>query len=111
MIQGDACAANVDRFRCAMAAGCSWTTIGAQCPGDGSYCQAGVCSVPSGGGIGIQGTCTCGSGQLCFEQIAGAVVAATVQCTAAAACAQIAGQGTCKPSTFIQGLCVCDSGT
>ena len=113
-IQGDACAANVDRFRCELAAGCTWSTIGADCPADGSYCQTGACYGPTGGGIGIQGTCGCGGSDTCFEQISGPVVAANVQCTTPSpgggdACARIAGQGTCLPSHWIQRLCICDN--
>jgi len=112
LIHGDACAANVDRFACALDTGCGFTTIGARCPDDGSYCQSGVCA-KTAAGLGVLGTCACPDGGVCFEQVAGSEQAAVVTCATPAPgggdpCLRVADEGVCKPSAYVTGLCVCD---
>jgi hypothetical protein len=55
---------------------------------------------------------------VCFEQVGGTVQQGSgeeVQCAVPGAgsgdvCARIEGQGTCRPSEAVSGLCVCDNG-
>ena len=121
-ITGDTCALHVDETTCLGEAGCQWYGLGRPCPADGSYCQSGVCQSPSGGGGGSAGggaACACPDGGVCFEQIGGTTQdmggAYDVECAAPAAgsgdeCARIQGQGTCRASEEVGGLCICDNG-
>jgi hypothetical protein len=122
-LSGDACAAHIDQASCVADSPCQWYALGRPCPGDGSYCQSGVCQDPNaGGGSGSGGAgaaCACPDGGVCFEQVGGTVQQGSageeIQCAVPGAgsgdaCARIEGQGTCRPSETVSGLCVCDNG-
>jgi len=121
-ITGDTCAVHVDETTCLGQSGCQWYGLGRPCPADGSYCQSGVCQSPNGGGSTTDsgGTaCACPDSGVCFEQIGGTTQdmggAYDIQCAVPAAgsgdaCSRIEGQGTCRASEAVSGLCVCDNG-
>jgi hypothetical protein len=126
-VSGDMCAVHVDQTSCMAESGCQWFGLGRPCPTDGSYCQSGVCQAPgsgsgsSGSGSGASGGvgCACSDGGVCFEQIGGPAQmtgsSPQIMCTVPAAgsgdpCTRIVGEGTCKDSETVSGLCICDNG-
>lgn len=122
-VTGDTCAVHVDQTTCLTESGCQWYGLGRPCPTDGSYCQSGVCQGPnagSGSGSASGGAaCACPDGGVCFEQIGGTAQdmggTADIQCAVPAAgsgdvCARIEGEGTCRDSETVSGLCICDNG-
>jgi len=121
-IEGDACAARLDKASCAADLSCTWFALGRPCPVSDSTCPSGVCqSSSSGGGGGGTGTgsaaCVCFDGGVCFEQVGGTVQPAggpVIECAAVPdqgdRCALIEGQGHCVASPNVTGLCICDNG-
>lgn len=62
---------------------------------------------------------TCPGGGVCFEQVGRTVQQGgdvdEIQCTVSGAgsgdaCGRIEGEGMCRPSETVSGLCVCDNG-
>jgi hypothetical protein len=126
-ISGDTCAVHIDQTSCVAQSGCQWFGLGRPCPADGSYCQSGVCQGPSSSGSGTGSgsasggaACACPDGGVCFEQIGGPaqqtggggdqIMCAVPAAGSGDACARIEGEGTCRDSETVSGLCICDNG-
>jgi len=121
-LSGDPCAVHMDQTACLAEDGCGWYAYGRPCPGDGSYCPAGVCQSTAGSGSGSgsgSAACACPDGGVCFEQLGGPAQQGggepTIACTTPAPgdgdpCLRIEGQGTCSDSPTVSGLCMCDNG-
>ena len=118
---GDMCTTHVDEVSCTAETGCQWFGLGRPCPDDGSYCQSGVCQSPNSGSGSAGGgaACACPDGGVCFEQIGGPAQMSgsgeEIMCTTPSAgsgdpCARIEGEGTCRASETVSGLCICDNG-
>lgn len=115
------CTAHVDEASCSAEQTCAWYGFGTPCPADQPDCRRGVCEWPAATLMGdgtADARCACPDDEVCFEQAGGPpqpVDRPELQCIEPTAgtgdpCARIADQGTCKPSTTIRDLCLCDNG-
>jgi len=115
------CTTHLDETSCGAEPACAWYGFGTPCPVDQPSCRRGVCEWPAATVTGdgtADAQCACPDGEVCFEQAGGPPQPAdrpALQCIEPAdgvgdPCARIEGQGTCKTSTTIRDLCLCDNG-
>ena len=125
-ISGDSCAVFTTAASCQSDTACMWFGTGCACPPNdpSCVCSPGVCGAIDGAGSGSgsgssTAGCACSDGGVCYEQIGGPAEQSDngpqIECTTPSAgsgdaCARITGQGTCRDSATVAGLCICDNG-
>ena len=123
-LTGDQCAVYTNDQTCNADTACTWYGTGCACPPNdpSCTCSPGACGSKSGGGSGggsgsAMAGCACSDGGVCYEQIGGPATSSppTIECATPAAgsgdpCGRIQGEGTCRDSTTVSGLCLCDNG-
>ncbi len=126
VLSGNTCSLHTSATTCQMEMDCTWLGTGCACPPNDPTCTCseGTCASTSGSGSGSgsgsSGTgCACPNGGVCYEQIGGPAQQSgtepQIECTTPTAgtgdpCTRIAGEGTCRDSPTVSGLCVCDNG-
>lgn len=123
-LSGDQCAVYTETQSCNADTNCTWLGTGCACPPNdpSCTCSAGACASKNGGGSGdgsgsAMAGCACSDGGVCYEQVGGpaTMTPPMVECATPTAgsgdpCGRIQGEGTCRDSTTVSGLCICDNG-